>query len=121
MQVSVESVGAVRVVSLVGRADSVTAPALGRQLTDLVWQAPTGLVLDLSAVTYISSAGLSTLVTVLKVAEARGGSLVLCGLTVGVRQVFSLAGLLTRFVTADGRADAVETARNGCTPTVRDR
>jgi anti-anti-sigma factor len=50
------------------------------------------LVLDLSGVNYISSAGLVALQTIAGRASARGGKLVLCAVNSRVRQVFEMSG-----------------------------
>jgi anti-anti-sigma factor len=121
MQLLVEQAGDVVVVGLSGRADSVSAPNLARRLQEAVSGSAGRLVVDLSEVTYISSAGLSVLLAALKSTGETGGALVLCSLAECVREVFVLAGLLPLFTIAETRAAAVIAVRNGCTPGLRDR
>jgi stage II sporulation protein AA (anti-sigma F factor antagonist) len=112
----------VRMVSPAGRIDSVAAPVLARHLsgTEASGQSSArALVVDLSAVEYISSAGLAVLLGEAKATAGRDGTLVLCGLGDGVREVFSLAGLLPLFTIEPTREAAM--TRVGCTPAGRDR
>ena len=54
------------VISLKGRLDSVTAPVLEKDLTELMAGEERFLVLDLGDLDYISSAGLRTILGVTK-------------------------------------------------------
>jgi anti-sigma B factor antagonist len=50
------------VVSAEDAVDQVTAPQLSRALSDALAQTPTGLIVDLTAVTFLASAGMTALV-----------------------------------------------------------
>ena len=57
------------------------------------------VVIDLSSVTFIDSAGLGVLLTALKAAQAAGGDVRLTGLTAPVRAIFELTRLFKVFST----------------------
>lgn len=72
-----------------GNAAELEAEILGH-LNDGVYQ----LVLDLSAMSYISSAGLRVVLVAAKRLKQSAGELVLCGLQPAVREVFDMSGFL---------------------------
>lgn len=63
----------VSVVTLTGRVDAFGAPALRGRLDDLIAQGKTRFVIDLSAVTFLDSAGLAALVRQYKRARELDG------------------------------------------------
>jgi len=82
-------------VSPVGRIDSNTSGELERVL--LARAAEPRLVVDLSGVEYVSSAGLRVFLMLARKVKAAGGRLALCSLPASVKQVFDLAGFTTLF------------------------
>lgn len=76
--------------TLTGRLDSDTAPDLDSRLVEAVGQGADALVLDLSALDFISSAGLRVLFKAKKQLEESGGKLMLVNLQPQVRKVFEI-------------------------------
>lgn len=68
------------------------------------------LVIDLSEVDYISSSGIGVLVSTLKKARHSGGSLVLCGMTPDIHELFTLTHLDRVFTIAA----TVDSYRESC-------
>lgn len=97
MNIETRELKHVTVVKVTGRVDSATAPDLEQALTDLINSDRNQLVLDLSGVEYMSSAGLRVLVSMLKAAKKGGGDLRLAQLSPRVAEVFDLAGLTPVF------------------------
>ncbi|HYQ69482.1 STAS domain-containing protein [Actinophytocola sp.] len=65
LRITSRTVGGVRVVEAAGEVDLVTAPALRTALLDALAESPGGLcVVDLTGVTFLDSAGLTTLIEV---------------------------------------------------------
>jgi len=62
------------VLSPVGAIDPMTAPTLRENLTRLLDEGTHCLIIDLSQVTFMDSAGMSVLVTALKRARTAGGN-----------------------------------------------
>jgi anti-sigma B factor antagonist len=97
----------VTVLSLVGDFDAAAAPEVEKRLQTLYKGGRCRLVLDLSGVPYIASAGLRVLQMTLLAARARSGDLRLAALPVAVREVLDLAGFTPMFTLfADAQAAA---------------
>jgi anti-anti-sigma factor len=84
------------VLSVAGRVGGASAPALESALEDAAGNAGHRLVVDLSAVDYLSSAGLTALAGAANRCRRRGGTLILAAVTDPVRITLDLAGLLTQ-------------------------
>src|SRR5438309_12064177 len=98
MDLREEKVGGVTVVLVQGRIDSTTAPALGEQLTAKLGAPKARVLLDLSQIAYISSAGFKVLLLAAKRAEEAGSGFVLCGVSGKVRLLLDVGGFLDLFV-----------------------
>jgi len=85
------------VVLVSGRMDAENAPQFEQQCRACIAEGLTGLVVDLGGLTYISSMGLRSFVSVGKTLHDKGGALRICGLTGLVKQVFEITGLLGSF------------------------
>ena len=90
-----------------GRIDSTTCGALESLLLGLVSAGERRLVVDFTAVEYISSAGLRVMLLLAKRLRDAKGRVALCALGDPVRQVFELAGFLPLFAVEESREDAV--------------
>ncbi len=82
------------VVTPIGRLDSATSSAFERQLAAIVSRGDARIVLDLGGVDYISSVGLSAILSAAKKVKAANGRLALAGLNDRVRLVFEMSGFL---------------------------
>lgn len=91
-----------------GRADSANAAVLEAALLAAAERGEVNVVVDFSAVDYISSAGLRALLAGAKRLQADGGGVALCGINLHVREVFEVSGFLSVFPHRDDRAAAAE-------------
>jgi anti-sigma B factor antagonist len=80
------------VVSVHGRVDTVTAGDFQKELLDIIDESKANIILDLSDMEYISSAGLSALLLAAKTAKARGGALYCLRPSEMVHRVFEVSG-----------------------------
>lgn len=80
-----------------GRIDSMNANQLGEALSQAVDAGHLYLVLDLSQVEYMSSAGLREIVSSLKKAKRASGDLRIAEPSDRVREILEMAGLDTIF------------------------
>ncbi|MGM0593495.1 MAG: STAS domain-containing protein [Pseudomonadota bacterium] len=94
-------------VSLAGRLDSMTAPEVEGQLLPLADKPGADLLLDLSALEYISSAGLRVVLMAAKRLRAGKGRFRLCGMSDHVRQVFEISGFLGILTVCDDCEQAI--------------
>jgi len=90
MQITSSTSGTLNVATLEGRLDTATAAEAEGTLLGLLTAA--GLVLDMTEVRYVSSAGLRTLLKLAKEAKAKGAAYSLVGLQPAVREVFEISG-----------------------------
>src|SRR5437867_8963135 len=112
MGISLKLDRSIPVVSVQGRLDGRGAAAF-----DEIWETlPAGsshVVLDLTAVDYLSSLGIRSLVTAEKSLRARSGRTTLAGLKPPVARVLEITGLLREFQQARLASEAVELALAG--------
>jgi anti-anti-sigma factor len=80
------------VLTVSGRVDAERAPDLEKAGRRILEKDYLKLIINLSAVQYLSSAGLCALLNLAKLAKARQSRLILCGPTPAVRQVLKLSG-----------------------------
>ena len=97
------------VVSVTGRLDAVTAPALEADLAGLLAQGEIMFLLNLSELDYISSAGLRSLLATAKKLKEKQGKLVFTGLRGTVEEVFKISGFLTIFTAFESEEAALKT------------
>jgi len=98
----------VTLLSLEGELDAAAAPEVEKRLQTLYKAGRSRLVLDLSGVPYIASAGLRILQMTLLAARARSGDLRLAALPVAVREVLDMAGFTPMFMLFDDAAAAAQ-------------
>jgi anti-anti-sigma factor len=94
----------------VGRLDHANAESLREALAPHMLRcaaAQDQLVLDLSGVDYISSAGLRVLMLARKQAKAQGGTLVIAGLQPVVREIFEISRFTVVFEVFPSVRDAL--------------
>jgi anti-sigma B factor antagonist len=106
MNISVRILDRAQVVEVEGDVDLGSSPALRRTLFDGLTHTPK-LALNLSAIRYIDSSGIATLLEVLKDAQRLGKAFVLFGLSPAVRQVFQLTHVSRIFQVFDTEQEAV--------------
>ena len=107
VDILVSGQGQVTLIQVQGRVDSMTANQLGEALTKEIDGGNINVVLDLSSVDYMSSAGLRELVTALKKAKRATGDLRLAQPSDRVREVLEMAGLDTIFRIYTSQSEAV--------------
>jgi anti-anti-sigma factor len=107
MQIGEEQLGGALVIAPVGRVDSVSSGELEKVVLSRIDAGARRLVLDLTGVEYISSAGLRVLLMAAKRLKEPPAALALCGIGPGVRTVLELAGFLPLFAVEPGREQAL--------------
>ena len=98
----------VLVCSIEGDVDINSAPQMKKAFEAAAKNKQTKIILNLDKVPYIDSAGLATLVTVLKYTKAYGGKLKLINLSSKVRGLFEITKLEKLFSIAEGEEEAIE-------------
>jgi anti-sigma B factor antagonist len=106
-EIKVSELKRVTLLEVTGRIDSTNANELGEALNGSIEEGRNQIVLDLSGVEYMSSAGLREMVAALKRVRKGTGDLRLANPSDRVREVLELAGLDTIFETYDNQVEAV--------------
>jgi anti-sigma B factor antagonist len=81
------------VLPLKGEIDLHVSPVVTAALTAMIEKKPDRMVIDLSDVSYIDSAGLAALIQAMQKVEAYGGKFLLAGLQETVRSIFEISRL----------------------------
>jgi anti-sigma B factor antagonist len=96
VKISIRDVGDAKVVEVEGDVDLGTSPLLRRTLFDNLRSAAR-VALNLTAIRYIDSSGIATLIEVLKDSQKLNKDFVLFGLSPAVEQVFRLTHVIRIF------------------------
>jgi anti-sigma B factor antagonist len=107
MEVETTSYKRCDVVTASGRVDSNTAPEFEKTLKKVIEGGQHNVILELSDVDFMSSAGLRSMVSSLKACKSGGGDLVLAAPSSRVVEVMQLAGLTSLFTVFDDVTAAV--------------
>ncbi len=99
--------GSVCVITLTGRVDNSTAPELGARLKSLLDAGETKVLLDMAAVSYLTSAAFRVLLVAGSQAERNAARFALCGVAGHVRDLFEIGGLVDSFTILGSRDDAL--------------
>jgi anti-sigma B factor antagonist len=93
MNVQIEDLGEVTCVRPEGRLDFGAAASFQESIERLfAGQSPPAVIIDGSALEYVSSAGLRAVLLAAKAAQRAGSAFALCALQPAVREVFALSG-----------------------------
>jgi anti-sigma B factor antagonist len=106
MEIEFETVDGVVVVTLFGELDSRTAPIVQDKLMDLP-SPEARVLLEMSGVNYISSAGLRALLMLYRRMANSDGRVALVGLTESIRDVMTVTGFLDFFAAYDTLPEGV--------------
>ncbi len=107
LQINRESYNRCEVLQVNGRIDSSNAPDFDNALKDVMNDDRHNIVLNLSGVSYMSSAGLRGLVSAMRECKKNRGVVVLASPSDRVNEVLELAGLSSLFSIFDDETAAV--------------
>ena len=85
------------VVLVSGRMDAESAPQFEEECRACIAEGITDLAVDLGELTYVSSMGLRSFLSIAKTLQEKGGALRICRLKGLVKQVFEITRLLEMF------------------------
>ncbi|HET9588002.1 MAG TPA: STAS domain-containing protein [Anaerolineales bacterium] len=107
MKTEVRHESDVTVVTVDGSVDALTAPDLARAIIDEIAEGRVDLVVDLTGVEFMSSAGLRTLLGAVKESRSHGGDLRIASTNPGVDKVLKMSGFHTIAKVFTSHSDAV--------------
>ncbi len=97
MNLSVTRLSGVPVLAVAGRLDSTNAAAFDQEAEKLAAEEPDWVILDLTALDFISSAGLRSLLILAKSLRKHHGELHFAGMQPQVQEVFAISGFENLF------------------------
>lgn len=95
------------IVALTGRMDAVTSPEFEKSLKELIEGGENNVLISLSSLEYISSAGLRSILTIAKLLKAKEGKILFSGLQGPVKDVFNISGFGAIFKIYETEAEAL--------------
>ena len=107
MEATIEHAGSLLVVGVSGRLDTATAPVFDAQMAPLLAQPRPKILLDLAGVAYISSAGLRSILQLIKHAAAHGGRVGIFAAPPHIHEVIEISGFPALLDLYPDRASAV--------------
>ncbi|WP_413160491.1 STAS domain-containing protein [Capilliphycus salinus ALCB114379] len=100
MNINTQQIDAVNVIELAGDIDTKTAPDITQNVLSLV-KPESQILIDMSRVEYMSSAGLRMLLSLYRTATAKDAKIALVGLSEDLQDTMSITGFLDFFKTFD--------------------
>ena len=107
MDIHKERVGDVHVVTADGRLDGIYSAAFANQVGELITGTDPRILIDLSNIDFVTSAGLRAVLLLMKKAKASGGVFALCGVNAQVREILDVSGFADIFTVHPGRAEGI--------------
>ncbi len=109
MKVTTREANDVKIADFEGNLDTNTAPDAESQLSTLLKQGATKILVNFEKLDYVSSAGLRVLLTTAKKLQSvSNGGLRICGLNETVDEIFDISGFSTIFNVFGTEAEALE-------------
>ncbi len=106
MEINQKNIEDIKLVELSGDVDASTAPDVQQQVLPLA-EPGSKIIMDMTNVPYMSSAGLRMLLSLYRRAAAENGKLVLLGLSEDLQDTMSVTGFLDFFSTSETLDDAL--------------
>jgi anti-sigma B factor antagonist len=100
MNINVKTIRHVSVVEIAGELDAKTAPGAEEQILLLV-QPGCRIIVDMTRVPYMSSAGLRMCLVLHRKIASNDGRIALMGLSEEIRDTMDITGFLNRFMICD--------------------
>ncbi|MEL7038740.1 MAG: STAS domain-containing protein [Cyanobacteria bacterium J06592_8] len=110
MEITTKDIETIKIIELVGEIDTKTAPIITEKVLAFV-QPESKLLIDMSQVEYMSSAGLRMLLSLYRTATAKDAKLALAGLSEDLQDTMSITGFLDFFTTYDTVETGIKTLK----------
>lgn len=108
MDITTRTQNGITLVAFAGNLDSHTSPQAQQALDGIIASGGQKIVVDFTALDYISSAGLRVLLGTAKRLRGAGSALRLFGLNETIREVFDISGFSTILAVFATEAEALE-------------
>jgi len=95
------------IVSVKGRMDALTSVEFEKKLSELIAAGESRIIINLSQLDFISSAGLSSILKIAKQLKKRDGKILFAELQDTIKDVFKISGFVTIFKTYETEEEAL--------------
>lgn len=106
MEIQTKTIDDILVVNLTGEINGRNAPEVQAQLLPLA-EPGCKLLLNMSGVSYMSSAGLRTLLMLYRQIDSQSGCIALCNLQEMIEDMMSITGFLDFFIAYNSEAEGL--------------
>jgi anti-sigma B factor antagonist len=110
MEVNISKQDDIEIVELVGEIDAKNAKDVQDQVLPLA-QTGSRILLDMSGLEYMSSAGLRMMLLIYRTVSGNNGRIVLVGLSENLQDMMSATGFLSFFTLSESRDAAIKTLK----------
>ncbi len=107
IELTEEYQGQVLIVKIIGRLDAVSTPQVDKKLTNIIDMGNQHILIDFSAVDYLSSAGMRLLLSATKRLKGQEGKFIICNVPEDVMEVLKMAGFDRILSIASTREEAL--------------
>lgn len=107
LELQTDPVEGILVISVTGRIDGMNAQAFHQNLDKEIGGSDNPVVLDLEKLSYISSAGLRSILLIAKTLQGRKTKFMLCSLPGPIKEIFEIAGFDKIISVLESRSDAI--------------
>lgn len=108
MKIETRDVEGIKILKLDGRLDPAGASELDKQIKEVIKADSKALVLDLSAVSYASSAAFRVFVSAAKILKQSSKKLILLGVPFVVKEALDISGMTPHFSLCKTEKEAIE-------------
>ena len=108
MTIAIEPTDKAHIIALQGQVNSSNAATVETEVLSVVSQGAKNVLLNMTELSYISSAGLRVVLVLAKRLKQAGGKLVIYGMQPHVREVFDISGFLAILNVSATRTEALE-------------
>jgi anti-sigma B factor antagonist len=110
MELNIKKINQATVVNIIGDIDGKTAGEIQEQILPQI-QAGSKVLLDMSRVEYMSSAGLRMLLSMYRQVKGNDGRIALVGLSEEIQDIMSTTGFLSHFTTCSSVDEGLNALR----------
>ncbi len=107
MDINESNSGNAVIIQPVGRIDTNTSTEFEEKLVEILDRSETNIVVDLSEIDYVSSAGLRVFLMAAKKLKSLNGNFILAAMNDHIKEVFDISGFTPIFTITPDTASAV--------------
>ncbi len=107
LELQTDQTEGVLIISVTGRIDGMNAQEFHKNLDKEIGVSENPVVLDLGNLSYISSAGLRSILLIAKTLQGRKTKFILCSLPGPIKEIFEIAGFDKIINVLESRSDAM--------------